>query len=91
MLGIIDYAGGNLSSVKNALDSLAIQARIVKSPEEFAGLDRLIFPGVGAFGDSVTDMDRFVFLPRENQHGGPWMIDALARDRWDSFYLGLAK
>ncbi|MCF6311466.1 MAG: imidazole glycerol phosphate synthase subunit HisH [Verrucomicrobiales bacterium] len=55
--GIIDYGAGNLLSVHNALKSQNIDARIVSTPEHFAGLDRLIFPGVGAFGDSLRHID----------------------------------
>ncbi len=56
--GIIDYGAGNLLSVHNALKSQNIQARIVSSPDDFAGLERLIFPGVGAFGDSLRHIDQ---------------------------------
>lgn len=55
--GIIDYGAGNLLSVHNALKSQGIQARIVSSPDDFTGLKRLIFPGVGAFGDSLRHID----------------------------------
>jgi len=55
--GIIDYGAGNLLSVRNALKSLGIPARIVSDPDGFVGLQRLIFPGVGAFGDSLHHID----------------------------------
>ena len=55
--GIIDYGAGNLLSVRNALKSLDIPARIVSDPGGFDGLERLIFPGVGAFGDSLRHID----------------------------------
>jgi len=55
--GIIDYGAGNLLSVRNALKSLGIPTRIVSDPAGFAGLQRLVFPGVGAFGDSLRHID----------------------------------
>ncbi|MFK5922973.1 MAG: imidazole glycerol phosphate synthase subunit HisH [Verrucomicrobiota bacterium] len=55
--GIIDYGAGNLLSVHNALKSQGIPARIVSSADDFTGLERLIFPGVGAFGDSLRHID----------------------------------
>lgn len=55
--GIIDYGAGNLLSVHNALKSLDIPARIVSEASGFEGLERLIFPGVGAFGDSLRHID----------------------------------
>lgn len=57
MTGIIDYGAGNLLSVHNALKSLGIPARIVSAASDFEGLERLIFPGVGAFGDSLRHID----------------------------------
>jgi glutamine amidotransferase len=49
MIGIIDYGAGNLRSVKKALDFLQVKSRIVHSAADFAGLEKLILPGVGAF------------------------------------------
>lgn len=50
MIAIIDYGTGNLSSVKNALNYLGADSRITCNPEEILNADRIIFPGVGAFG-----------------------------------------
>ncbi len=52
--GIIDYGGGNLQSVRNAVRALGHEPVIVQSE---AGLDQasaLIFPGQGAFGDCMA-------------------------------------
>ena len=51
--GIIDYGAGNLRSVHKAVETLEFPAEIVKRPSELDGLDTLILPGVGAFGDCV--------------------------------------
>lgn len=50
MIGIIDYGAGNLQSVKNALDKLGAESRIIENPDELSKLDRIILPGVGSFG-----------------------------------------
>lgn len=56
-IGLIDYGAGNLQSVRNALRALGRNSTVVSSPEELAdGVDALIFPGVGAFGDSMRSL-----------------------------------
>ena len=57
-LGIIDYGGGNLQSVRNALRYTGVEAAYVNSPEGFAGVDALVFPGQGRFDDSMAGLSR---------------------------------
>lgn len=52
-LGVLDYGAGNLRSVLNALAAIGHKAELVAKPEDFEPLDVLVFPGQGAFGDSV--------------------------------------
>lgn len=52
-LGVLDYGAGNLRSVLNALTAIGHGAKLVTEPQGFEGLDVLVFPGQGAFGDSV--------------------------------------
>jgi len=52
-LGVLDYGAGNLRSVLNAFVAIGAQASLVTKPEDFAHIDVLVFPGQGAFGDSV--------------------------------------
>lgn len=47
IIGLVDYAAGNRTSVERALRHLGIEFRVVSAPEDFAGLDKVIFPGVG--------------------------------------------
>lgn len=54
MVGIIDYGVGNLFSLKSSLAFLGIEAEIVNDEESVARCDRLILPGVGAFGDAAN-------------------------------------
>lgn len=53
MVGIIDYGVGNLFSLKSSLSFLGVNAEIVNSEASIAKCDRLILPGVGAFGDAA--------------------------------------
>lgn len=57
MIGIIDYNMGNLASVYNACCFLNKKASIVKNPDDFKKYDRLILPGVGAFGDAIEHLN----------------------------------
>jgi imidazole glycerol-phosphate synthase subunit HisH len=52
-LGVLDYGAGNLRSVLNAFAAIGHEARLVTTPEQFDDIDILVFPGQGAFGDSV--------------------------------------
>ncbi len=56
MIGIIDYGMGNLSSVANALDHLEIPNRLLESPKQMVECDRVILPGVGAFGRAMENL-----------------------------------
>jgi imidazole glycerol phosphate synthase glutamine amidotransferase subunit len=55
-LGILDYGGGNLRSVINAFAAIGHEASLVTAPRQFEKLDVLVFPGQGAFGDSVRQL-----------------------------------
>lgn len=56
MIGIVDYGVGNLYSVKNALDFLKCDSIISKNSDELYSCDRIILPGVGAFGDGMAHL-----------------------------------
>ena len=56
MTGIIDYGAGNLRSVANAVHALGIEPRLIAKPADLAGVDHLILPGVGAFGDCMEEL-----------------------------------
>lgn len=50
MIGVLDYGMGNLRSVLKAFESLQIEAKLV---DQISGFDRLVIPGVGAFGAAM--------------------------------------
>lgn len=53
MLAIVDYGVGNLFSLKSSLDSIGVPCAVTSSPDEIKSADRIILPGVGAFGDAA--------------------------------------
>ncbi len=53
MIAIIDYGIGNLHSVLNAFLSLGFDAKITSNKEEILASDKVVLPGVGAFGDAI--------------------------------------
>jgi glutamine amidotransferase len=56
MIGIVDYGMGNLRSLKNALEHVGLDAEVVDGPTRLGELDRLILPGVGAFGRAMENL-----------------------------------
>ena len=52
-IGVLDYGAGNLGSVLRALQALQISARVVTQPQDFVGIDKIVFPGVGAAGQAM--------------------------------------
>ena len=61
-VAIIDYGMGNLYSVRNTFDSLGIRADIIDKPHRLMSYDKLILPGVGAFGDAMKELNRRGFI-----------------------------
>jgi imidazole glycerol-phosphate synthase subunit HisH len=54
---VIDYGIGNLLSVRRAFEHLGAEVLLSRSPEQIAGADRLVLPGVGAFGDGMKGLE----------------------------------
>jgi glutamine amidotransferase len=57
MIGIIDYGLGNLRSVLGAVEKLGHQGAISANPSTLELADKLILPGVGAFGDGMRNLN----------------------------------
>ncbi|MEX1075487.1 MAG: imidazole glycerol phosphate synthase subunit HisH [Pirellulales bacterium] len=53
MTTIVDYGSGNLRSVQKALERCGTAATITSEPAAIAAAERLVLPGVGAFGDAM--------------------------------------
>ena len=65
MVGIIDYGVGNLFSLRSSFAAIGVEAFVSGDAAELAKADRLILPGVGAFGDAAeklraSGLDAFV-------------------------------
>lgn len=56
MVAIIDYGAGNIKSVEKALHYLGEEAVITRDRDTILGADRVILPGVGAFGDAMEKL-----------------------------------
>ena len=56
MLAIVDYGVGNLFSLCSSLKSLNQPAVVTSDPKEISAAERVILPGVGAFGDAVEKL-----------------------------------
>lgn len=53
-VAIVDYGVGNLRSVLRAFEACGAEARLVETPGDVSGADRLVIPGVGAFGSCLS-------------------------------------
>lgn len=56
MIAIIDYGAGNLRSVRNALGCLGAEVVTASKPEQLRGIDKIVLPGVGAFGAGIDSL-----------------------------------
>lgn len=76
MIAIVDYNMGNLASVKNAFAKLGQDTVVESNPEKFKDYDKLILPGVGAFGDAMEHLrERHMIEPlREYASSGKYML-----------------
>lgn len=71
-LAIVDYGSGNLRSAAKAFEraaadrGIAVDVSVTARPDDVARADRIVLPGVGAFGDCRAGLDAL-----------PGMVDAL--------------
>ena len=56
MIAIMDYGVGNLFSLKSSLAQLGQDTVVTADPDTIRKADRLILPGVGAFGDAMDKL-----------------------------------
>ena len=59
MIAVIDYDAGNLKSVEKALIFLGETPVITRDREELLAADKVILPGVGAFGDAMDRLHQY--------------------------------
>ncbi|MDH7601213.1 MAG: imidazole glycerol phosphate synthase subunit HisH [Armatimonadota bacterium] len=58
MIAIIDYKAGNLTSVRLALEHIGAECVITSDASTISAADRIIFPGVGAAGEAVRNLEQ---------------------------------
>lgn len=76
MIRIIDYGAGNLCSVKRALAYLGYDAAFAQTPDELEDATCVILPGVGAFGDGMSMLQKAGFgtaIPETIRSGTPFL------------------
>ena len=59
MIAIIDYDAGNIKSVEKALKKLGQEVSITRDAEVILHADKVILPGVGAFGDAMSNLKKY--------------------------------
>ena len=58
MIALIDYGAGNVRSVHKALTAVGAGVTVTQDPEVVLAADKVVMPGVGAFGDCMTSLTR---------------------------------
>ena len=67
MIALIDYGSGNVRSVFNALTSLGADVRLTSDVGEISRAEKIVLPGVGAFGDCVRGLqERDLWEPMQD-------------------------
>ncbi|MFH1741016.1 MAG: imidazole glycerol phosphate synthase subunit HisH [bacterium] len=79
MIAVIDYGTGNLRSVTNAFVALEAQVCVCDCPKDLGEADKIVLPGVGAFGDAMQDL---------HQHGWVEALEENVRRKGKPF-LGI--
>ena len=71
MIAIIDYGVGNLFSVEKALLQFGVKVAVTSDPGVIRQANKLVLPGVGAFGDCMKNLEASGLIPTIRE-----MIDA---------------
>ena len=76
MIAIVDYNMGNLASVQNAFAKLGKETVVESDPSKFKNYDKLILPGVGAYGDAMEHLRERNMIPalKEYANSGKYML-----------------
>ena len=63
MIAIIDYGVGNLFSVEKAFAAIGEEVKVTGEAEDLKAADKLVLPGVGAFGDCMKNLEATGLIP----------------------------
>ena len=76
MIAIVDYDAGNLKSVEKALEYIGEKPVITRDKKEILTADKVILPGVGAFGDAMGNLRKYELvdtLRKAADNGTPFL------------------
>jgi glutamine amidotransferase len=62
MIAIIDYGMGNLRSVQKGFEKVGFEAVVTADPKVVLAADKVVLPGVGAFGDCMRNLEQGGFV-----------------------------
>mgnify|MGYP000019878763 CR=1 FL=1 len=68
MITIVDYGMGNLRSVQKAFEHLGFSAEVTDDARKVESAERLVLPGVGAFGDCIANLKQGGFVEAIHAH-----------------------
>lgn len=68
MIAVIDYGAGNLFSVEKALAALGAEVNVTSQAAEILAADKVVLPGVGAFGDCMKNLEASGLIPAVRQY-----------------------
>ena len=80
MIAIIDYDAGNLRSVEKALLSIGEETIVTRKHDEILAADKVILPGVGAFGDAMRKLKEYGLVDTIHEavdSGKPFLVICL--------------
>lgn len=66
MISVLDYGSGNVGSVINMIERAGGSARRISTPEEVIASEKLLLPGVGAFGHGMSQLVTRGLVPALN-------------------------
>ena len=78
MIALIDYGVGNLYSVEKALNFVGGDVKVTNSAEDLQRAEKIILPGVGAFGDCMKNLEATGLIPT--------ILEEVAKKK---FFLGI--
>lgn len=67
MIAIIDYDAGNIASVQKAFHYLGKQVTVTRDPKEILSADKVVLPGVGAYGDCMNKLHTYQLIDTIHQ------------------------
>ena len=73
MIAVIDYGVGNLFSVEKAFAALGADVRVTSDEAVIRAADKIVLPGVGAFGDCMKNLEASGLIPV--------LLDCVAKDK----------